>query len=92
MTKYIWATDLSQINVYDETLKNFETFDTSDEAFQDAIDHLCGMGCDVTIYVAKLELHLINIQTKELKKVPYQNIKHTQYIWQIENKNFIFKR
>ena len=68
MTKYIWATDLSQINVYDEALKNFETFDTSDEAFQDAIDHLCGMGCDVTIYVAKLELHLINIQTKEYRE------------------------
>ena len=68
MAKYIWATDLAQFNVNDEALEKFEKFDTSDEAFQDAIDHLCGMGCDVTIYVAKLELHLINIQTKEYKE------------------------
>lgn len=66
--KYIWATDLAQFNVNDEALEKFEKFDTSDEAFQDAIEHFCGMGCDVTIYVAELGLHLTNIQMKEYRE------------------------
>ena len=70
MAKYIWATDLAQFNVNDEALEKFEKFDTSDEAFQDAIEHFCGMGCDVTIYVAELELHLANIQMKEYRESP----------------------
>lgn len=54
MAKYIWATDLAQFSVNDEALEKFEKFDTSDEAFQDAIDHFREMGCDVDIYIAEL--------------------------------------
>ena len=71
MAKYIWATDLAQFDVNDEALEKFKKFDTSDEALQDAIEHFCGMGCDVTIltiYVAELELHLTNIQMKEYRE------------------------
>ncbi len=80
MAKYIWATDLAQFDVNDEALEKFEKFDTSDEAFQDAINHFRGMGCDVTIYVAELELHLANIQTKEYRESTPKYKTYTAYL------------
>ena len=67
MVKYIWATDLAQFDVNDEALEKFEKFDTPDEAFQDAIKHFCGMGYNVTIYIAELELRFTNVQIKEYR-------------------------
>ena len=53
MTKYIWATDLSQFDVNDEALEKFEKFDTFNEALQDAMNHFHEIDA-VTIYVAGL--------------------------------------
>lgn len=51
-SKYIWAIDLAQFDVNDETLEKFKKFNTFNEAIQDAIDHF---SCDdITIYVAEL--------------------------------------
>lgn len=56
MTKYIWATDLSQFEVSETALKNFKTFDSFDKAFQDAVDHFRWIDDYViTIYVAQLD-------------------------------------
>ena len=52
MSKFIWAIDLAQFDVNDESLEKFKKFDTFDEAIQDAIGHF---SCDdITIYVAEL--------------------------------------
>lgn len=53
-SKYIWATDLTQFDVNDEALENFITFDTFNEALQDAFHHLCGIDCNAIIYIAEL--------------------------------------
>lgn len=59
MTKYIWATDLAQFEVSETALKNFKTFNSFDEAFQDAVDHFRGIvdykTYAITIYVAQLD-------------------------------------
>lgn len=59
MTKYIWATDLAQFEVSETALKNFKTFNTFDEAFQDAVDHFRNIvdykTYAITIYVAQLD-------------------------------------
>lgn len=55
MIKYIWATDLVQFEVNDEALKKFETFDSFDEAFQDAVDHFCKIDdYKITVYIAQM--------------------------------------
>lgn len=59
--KYIWATDLAQFDVNDESLENFITFDTFNEALQDAMNHFRGIDDNVTIYVAELSYRLANI-------------------------------
>ena len=53
-SKYIWATDLAQFDINDEALENFITFDTFNEALQDAFHHLYGIDDDATIYIAEL--------------------------------------
>ena len=53
-SKYIWATDLVQFDVNDEALGNFITFDTFNEALQDALHHLYGIDDNATIYIAEL--------------------------------------
>lgn len=55
MIKYIWATDLAQFEVNDEALKKFKTFDSFDEAFQNAVDHFCKMDdYKITVYIAQV--------------------------------------
>ena len=73
--KYIWATDLAQFDVNDEVLQKFETFNTFDEAIQDAIDHFrCD---DITNYMAK---HNITIYIAELV---YNDLTQQNYFYQI---------
>ena len=73
--KYIWATDLAQFDVNDEVLQKFETFNTFDEAIQDAIDHFrCD---DITNYMAK---HNITIYVAELV---YNDLTQQNYFYQI---------
>lgn len=55
MIKYIWATDPAQFEVNDDVLKTFKTFDSFDEAFQDAVDHFCQMDdYKITVYIAQV--------------------------------------
>ena len=61
MAKYIWATDLAQFDVNDEALENFITFDTFNEALQDAMNHFRDIDDNPTIYVAELSYRLANI-------------------------------
>ena len=54
MSKYIWATDLAQFDVNDESLRKFETFNTLSNAIQNALHNLYGINDDATIYIAEL--------------------------------------
>ena len=77
-SKYIWATDLAQFDVNDEALEKFDTFNTSNEALQDAIDHFREMTCDnVTNYMKE---HGITIYIAELV---YDDLTQQNYFYQI---------
>ena len=78
MSKFIWATDLAQFDVNDETLEKFKKFDTFNEAIQDAIDHFRWASCDdVTNYIAE---HNITIYVAELV---YNDLTQQNYFYQI---------
>ena len=77
-SKYIWAIDLAQFDVNDETLEKFETFNTFSKAVQDAIDHFREITCDnVTNYMKE---HGITIYIAELT---YDDLTQQNYFYQI---------
>lgn len=78
MAKYIWATDLAQFDVNDETLEKFKKFDTFNEAVQDAANHFRWASCDnTTNYMAE---HNITIYVAELV---YNDLTQQNYFYQI---------
>ena len=78
MAKYIWATDLAQFDVNDETLEKFKKFDTFNEAVQDAVNHFHWASCDnITNYMTE---HNITIYVAELV---YNDLTQQNYFYQI---------
>ena len=77
-SKYIWATDLAQFDVNDETLEKFKKFDTFNEAVQDAVNHFRWVSCDnITNYMTE---HNITIYVAELV---YDDLTQQNYFYQI---------